>query len=265
MSTRVTAMKTAKTASRTTTISDCARSTTRDPTRLIAAIAITISVVKTLSQPLAGVVADEERGRVAAERDRDHRAHDHDRGEVPEPRGDPHESPVAEALDQVGDQAARGGIAHAELDDGVAEQRGDDAGEQEGQPDRGAGDGARLAEQGEDAGADHRADAEECGAADAHTLPAAEPLSSLVSSGWLMLGGRHGRRRCVAAEEQVDDQDPDEGGHDPAICSGSWKEWSTTRLPSVVVPVVSASAAAICVPLAGRKRTPITAVHMAIM
>ena len=49
------------------------------------------------------------------------------------------------------------------------------------------------------------------------------------------------------------------------ICSGSWKEWSMTRLPSVVVPVVSASAAAICVPLAGRKSTPTTAVHIAIM
>ena len=49
------------------------------------------------------------------------------------------------------------------------------------------------------------------------------------------------------------------------ICSGSWKEWSMTRLPSVVLPVSSASAAAICVPLAGRRSTPTTAVHMAIM
>ena len=48
-------------------------------------------------------------------------------------------------------------------------------------------------------------------------------------------------------------------------CSGSWNEWSTTRLPSVVVPVSSASAAAICVPFAGRKSTPTTAVHIAIM
>ena len=48
-------------------------------------------------------------------------------------------------------------------------------------------------------------------------------------------------------------------------CSGSWNEWSMTRLPSDVVPVVSASAAAICVPFAGRKRTPTTAVHIAIM
>ena len=114
------------------------------------------------------VVADEERGRVAAERDRDHRADDHDRGEVAEPGGDADEPPVAEPLDQVRDQPARGREAHAELDDGVAEQGRDDSGDQEREPDRGAGDRAGLAEQGEDAGADHRADAEERGAADAH-------------------------------------------------------------------------------------------------
>ena len=49
MSTSVTAMKTANTASRTTTISDCARSTTREPTMLIASIASTTAEVKTLS------------------------------------------------------------------------------------------------------------------------------------------------------------------------------------------------------------------------
>ena len=52
MSTIVTAMKTAKTASSATTISDCALSTTREPTMLIAAIATTIAEVKMLSQPL---------------------------------------------------------------------------------------------------------------------------------------------------------------------------------------------------------------------
>ncbi len=79
--------------------------------------------------------------------------------------------------------------------------------------------------------------------------------------------GRRGNRRCgrLIAEEEPDDQDPHEGCDDPAICSGSWKEWSTTRLPSDVVPVVSASAAAICVPFAGRKSTPTTAVQNAIM
>ncbi len=50
MSTIVTAMKIANTPSRTTTISDCTRSTTPAPTRLIAAIAITMSEVKMLSQ-----------------------------------------------------------------------------------------------------------------------------------------------------------------------------------------------------------------------
>jgi hypothetical protein len=53
MSTSVTAMKTAKTASRTTTIRDCARSTTREPTRLTRP-PDTTAVVKTLShQPAA--------------------------------------------------------------------------------------------------------------------------------------------------------------------------------------------------------------------
>ena len=53
MSAIVTAMKTAKTASSTITISDCARSTTREPTRLIASIPTMIAEVKTLSQPAA--------------------------------------------------------------------------------------------------------------------------------------------------------------------------------------------------------------------
>ena len=51
MSTSVTAMKTAKTPSSTITISDCARSTTFEPTRFTATIASTTAVVKTLSQP----------------------------------------------------------------------------------------------------------------------------------------------------------------------------------------------------------------------
>ena len=51
MSTIVTAMKTAKTASRTTTINDWARSTKRVPMRLMATIASTMTDVKTWSQP----------------------------------------------------------------------------------------------------------------------------------------------------------------------------------------------------------------------
>ena len=53
MSASVTTMKTAKTARRTTTISDWARSTILEPTMLMPAIASTISVVNRLSQPAA--------------------------------------------------------------------------------------------------------------------------------------------------------------------------------------------------------------------
>ena len=167
MSTIVTAMKTAKTTRSPITISDCARSTTRDPTMLIPAIATTTREVKTLSQPAGCVLADEERGRVAAEGDSDHRADDHDGGEIPEPGSDTDEAAVSEALHQVGEKPARGRVANAELHDGVAEQPGDDPGQEERQPDRRAGDDGSLAEQGEDAGPDHRADAEEGGASDA--------------------------------------------------------------------------------------------------
>ena len=115
-----------------------------------------------------GVVADEERGRIAPEGDGDHRADDHDRREVPEPGRDPDQASVPEPLEQIRDQPARGRVAHAELDDVVAEQGCDDSGEQEREPDGGSRDRARLAEQREDAGADHRADAEEGCPADAH-------------------------------------------------------------------------------------------------
>ena len=53
MSARVTAMKTAKTARRRTTISDWARSTIFEPTMLMPAMATTIRVVNRLSQPAA--------------------------------------------------------------------------------------------------------------------------------------------------------------------------------------------------------------------
>ena len=94
-------------------------------------------------------------------------------------------------------------------------------------------------------------------------LPAARSIVSRRSS----QGGRrrHRRRRRVVAEEEVDDHEPASAVTTHAIWSGSWKEWSNTRLPSVVVPVSSASAAAICVPLAGKKSTPATAVQTAIM
>jgi hypothetical protein len=108
------------------------------------------------------------RGGVAAEGDGHHRAHDHDRREVAQPRRDPDEASVAEPRDQVGDQPSGGRVAHAELDDGVAEQPGDDPGEDERQPDGRAGDRAGLAEQREDARPDHRPDAEERRATHAH-------------------------------------------------------------------------------------------------
>ena len=168
MSASVTTMKTAKTASRRTTISDWARSTIFEPTMLMPAIASTISVVNTLSHARRRALPDEQRRRVAPERDGDHRADDHDRGEVPQPGGDPDEPSVAEPLDQVRDDPARRGEADAHLDDRVAEQRGDDPGEEEREPDGRARDRAGLAEQREDAGPDHGADAEEGGAADAH-------------------------------------------------------------------------------------------------
>ena len=53
-----------------------------------------------------GVVSDEQRGRIAPERDRDHRADDHDRGEVAEPGRDADEPTVPEPLHEVGDQPA---------------------------------------------------------------------------------------------------------------------------------------------------------------
>ena len=95
MSTRVTAMKTAKTARSRRTIADCARSTTREPTRLIPAIPTMIAEVKTLSQP-AAASSHEQRSGVAPEGHRDHRAHDHDRGEVPEPGRDADQAAVPE-------------------------------------------------------------------------------------------------------------------------------------------------------------------------
>ena len=55
MSARVTAMKTAKTARRSDTISDWARSTIFEPTMLMPAMATTTRVVNRLSQPAAAL------------------------------------------------------------------------------------------------------------------------------------------------------------------------------------------------------------------
>src|SRR4029077_11007865 len=72
------------------------------------------------------------------------------------------------ALKQVLDQPALGRISDPELDDVVREQRRDEPGEKEREPDRGPCNHRCLAEEGEDAGPDHGADAEERGAAYAH-------------------------------------------------------------------------------------------------
>ena len=121
MSTIVTAMKTAKTASRTNTISDCARSTKRAPTKVIPPSPTMTAEVKRLSQPAS---ASSPTKRCSSRRRPRHRADDHDRGEVAEPGGDPDQAPVPETLQQVRDRPARGRIAHAELDDVVAQQGG---------------------------------------------------------------------------------------------------------------------------------------------
>ena len=199
----------------------------RAPTMLTATIATHEGGGEDVVPPARGVVADEERGRVAAERDGDHRADDHHRGDVAEPRGDADEAPRPEPLAQVGDQAARGRVADAELDADVGEQRGHDEAEEERDPDSRAGDRARLAEQREDAGADHGADPEHRRARDRDRLLRWRRLRPRLRGG---AGGRvaHDTRsiraswssapapRCVAAEEEPDDDEPGEGRHDPA-------------------------------------------------
>ena len=75
--------------------------------------------------------------------------------------------PVAEPAHDVLEQAAGRRVPGAELGERVALQPGDGTGEEERQPDRGAGHLAGGAEQGEDPGADHRADADERRLADA--------------------------------------------------------------------------------------------------
>ena len=115
MSTIVTQMKTAKTASRTTTISQrCAIDYARADRVDRQHSQHDCLEGEDAAPATRGVVADEQRRRVAAERDRHHRAHDHDRREVAQPRGDPHQAAVSEPLDQIRDQPARGGEPHSE-------------------------------------------------------------------------------------------------------------------------------------------------------
>ena len=100
-------MKTAKTPRTATTIADWAEATTFVPTRLSAEHDEQDKGDKEVVPAVARVLADEQRGRVAAEGDGDHRGHDHDRGDVPEPRRDPDQASHSESLDEVGDQSAR--------------------------------------------------------------------------------------------------------------------------------------------------------------
>ena len=68
----------------------------------------------------------------------------------------------------------------AQFGDGVAEQGGDDATDEERDPHRRTGQSPRLAQEGEDPGADHRADAQEDGTAQRH-LPDRMALGALVA------------------------------------------------------------------------------------
>ena len=152
-------MKTAKTASSTTTMSDCGL---RGRARAAALTAPCRRRPATRGRHPARrvVVAEEQRGAVAAEGHGHHRRDDQP-GEVEQPRRDTEQVAAAEALHEVRDKPARGRVPDAELRGRVAEQAGDHARDQERQPDRRAGDRARLAEQREDARADHRAEPEE--------------------------------------------------------------------------------------------------------
>ena len=164
----VTTMKTAKTHSRTTTITDATRATNVAPIMLTRVIATITSDANTIVPAAPGVVADEQRRRVAPEGDGEHPGHDHEGGGVSEPGRDAEQPSVPEALQQVLDQPALGRIPDPELDDVVREQHRDEPGEEEREPDGGPGDDRGLAEEREDAGPDHRADADERGAADGH-------------------------------------------------------------------------------------------------
>ena len=83
--------------------------------------------------------------------------------DVGQPCGDAGEVALAESAAEVFEQPRGRGVAGAELGERVALQPGDRAGDEEGQPHRGAGHLPGRAEQREDAGADHGADADECG------------------------------------------------------------------------------------------------------
>src|SRR4029077_15693292 len=124
-----------------------------------------------------------------------HRADDPERAKGAEPRGDSDETSVSKPLHQVGDEPPRGWVTDAELDDRVAEERRDDAGKEKRKPDRGTRDRACLAEQREDAGADHGTDAEEGAAAGGHATASSWSAPPAPECGRRRRSGRSGCRR----------------------------------------------------------------------
>ena len=73
--------------------------------------------------------------RIGPKGDGEHPGHDHEGCGVTEPRGDPEQAPVPEALPQVPDQATLGRDTESELDDVVRQQHRDEPGEQKREPD----------------------------------------------------------------------------------------------------------------------------------
>ena len=142
----------------TTTTTVWARATAVEPTVLSALITSTTRTAKTLIHASSPV--GERRAGVAAERHRDHPGDDRVGGED-QPREHAGDVAIAEPAHHVLEQTAGRGVLRPELGEGIPLEPGDGAGEEERQPDRRAGDLPGRTEQGEDARADHRADADE--------------------------------------------------------------------------------------------------------
>ena len=140
--------------------------------------------------------------RVAAERHGDHRGDDRVGGEE-QPRDDSREVAVPEALADVFEQSSGRREPRAELGERVALQHRDDARDQERQPDGRAGDLTGRAEEGEDPGADHRADADEGG------LPDGQPCGRARFS---VLTARASVQDCGDGDERAveHEHDPEE-------------------------------------------------------
>ena len=114
-----------------------------------------------------GAFTKEQVGGIIAKGDCHHGGHDQ-HGKITQHDHAAGEQSLAEAAHDPGDQPTSGGIAGAQLGEGISLQQGDDASDQKGHPNRCAGDRPRLAKQGEDTCADHRADADEDRPAQGH-------------------------------------------------------------------------------------------------